>query len=236
MLDWIYPSRCGVCQMPLRDGRALCADCGSALPRLKEPFCERCGEPFDGEIEQAFKCPNCSGITFAFEFARPALKWDDATRLLIHDLKYKRAMHQAADLGRLAVEALGDPRFADALAAGWPLVPVPLFRRRLQWRHFNQAEEIARVVGRLTGLRVLMALSRVRDTQTQTMLSRKERLANLVGAFCPTAKGSRWLSARPPGAILVDDVLTTGSTVQACAAVLRKSGCRRVQVLTVMRG
>ncbi|MCU0782145.1 MAG: ComF family protein [Akkermansiaceae bacterium] len=236
LLDWVYPPRCGVCEEPLTGGRALCDDCGSALPRLAEPFCERCGEPFDGELSGPFECPNCSGLDLAFEFARPAMKWDGDTRQLIHDLKYKRALHHAAELGRLAAEALGDPRFADALAGHWPLVPVPLFRGRLQWRHFNQAEEIARVVGGLTGLRTLRALARVRDTGTQTQLNRKERLRNLAGAFRPTARGRRWLASRPPGAILVDDVLTTGSTVHACAKVLRKSGCERVQVLTVMRG
>lgn len=236
LLDWVYPARCGVCDEPLTGARALCDDCGAALPRLAEPFCERCGEPFDGALEGPFKCPNCTGLVFAFEFARPAMKWDGDTRQLIHDLKYRRAMHHAPDLGRLAAEALGDPRFADALAGRWPLVPVPLYRRRLQWRHFNQAEEIARAVGQLTGLRTLKALARVRNTQTQTRLTRKERLHNLSGAFRPTAPGRRWLAAGPPGAILVDDVLTTGATVQACAEALRQGGCQRVQVLTVMRG
>jgi len=163
------------------------------------------------------------------------MQWSDGTRELIHQLKYHRAIHLAAELGRFAAEALDDPRFADALTGGWPLVPVPLHRHRLLHRHFNQAAEIARVAGARAGLPVVAALKRIRRTDTQTRLSRKERLHNLTGAFAVSAAGRRWL-ARAGGMIVVDDVLTTGSTVEACAATLKAAGCKRVQVLTVMRG
>jgi ComF family protein len=206
------------------------------LPRLEAPFCERCGEPFGGLIEGDFRCPNCCGLDFSFEFARAAMVWDEGTRELVHGLKYRRAIHFAEELGRLAVEALADVRFDTARACGWPLVPVPLHRSRLQHRFFNQAGEIARVLGRHAGLPVVVALKRIRRTDTQTKLGRKERLENLQGAFAVTRAGRRLVADRTTGVVLVDDVFTTGSTVEACAATLRKAGFQRIQVVTVMRG
>lgn len=161
---------------------------------------------------------------------------DERTLAMIHRLKYARELHLAEELGRLATGAFTDERLAKPLAEKWPLVPVPLHRRRFQERHFNQAEEIARVVSRLSGLPLLPALARVRPTEHQTILSRAERMQNLLDAFSVTAAGKRHLSEKRPGAVLVDDVLTTGSTVHECAKVLRRAGFRKVAVITVMRG
>jgi competence protein ComFC len=235
-LDFLYPPSCALCDCNLTHGAALCGSCEAGLPRLAEPFCMRCGEMFHGEIDDAFECPNCHKVRFAFQFARPAMVRDESTLELVHRLKYGRQIHLAEPLGNLAFEAFKDPRLAVARDGGWPLVPVPLHPRRLRDRHFNQAAEIARVVGRLAGLPVIEALRRVRETDTQTRLSRKQRMENLRGAFEVSRGGRKWLDGRPPGAVIVDDVLTTGSTVNACARVLRRAGLRRLVVVTVMRG
>lgn len=237
LLDLVYTPQCELCGRVLRDARSLCDSCDRQLPRLTPPFCGKCGEPFDGRIAGEFQCPNCGELEFAFGFARPALQRDEGTRQLIHQLKYGRAIHLAAELGRLAAEAFSDERLQSALADNWPLVPVPLHRSRFQHRTFNQAAEIARVVAQHTGLPLLAALKRIRRTDTQALLGRKARLGNLHGAFALTPAGRRHLASRPAGGlILVDDVLTTGSTVEACAAALRQAGCKTVLVVTVMRG
>jgi ComF family protein len=236
VLDLLYPPACALCAEPLKRGASLCGGCAAGLPRLAEPFCRKCGEAFPGKIDGPFDCPNCHTLSFAFQFARPALIRDDATLDLIHRLKYGRQIHLAGALGWLASEAFQDPRLATALRGGWPLIPVPLHGKRLRHRHFNQAAEIARVIGRHTGLPLIEALKRIRPTDTQTQLSRKQRMANLRGAFELSRSGRRWLDGRPKGAVLVDDVLTTGSTVNECARVLKRAGLRRVLVVTVMRG
>lgn len=237
LLDFVYTPQCALCGMVLQDGRSLCDTCDRDLPRLTAPFCAKCAEPFHGRIDGEFQCHNCGELDFSFGFARAAMLRDDRTRALVHQLKYGRAIHLAAELGRLAAEAFADERLHPALDAGWPLVPVPLHRSRLQHRNFNQAAEIARVVSKLTGLPLLSALKRIRRTDTQTRLGRKERLLNLHGAFAVTAAGRSHLASNPAiGVILIDDVLTTGSTVDACAATLRRAGCRSVLVVTVMRG
>jgi competence protein ComFC len=235
-LDTLYPAQCALCEVELSHGRALCDACGDDLPRLCEPFCESCGEAFPGKIVGPFECPNCAGMKFAFEFARPAMVCETRTLDLIHRLKYQRQIHLADVLAALAAEAFGDPRLERALAERWPLVPVPLHHSRLRQRHFNQAGEIARVLSDRLGLPVLHALRRLRRTDTQTLLGRKRRMENLRGAFGVTRHTARWLDGGTRGAVLVDDVLTTGSTVNECAKTLLKSGFSRVQVVTVMRG
>ena len=156
---------------------------------------------------------------------------------LIHRFKYLREIHLANDLGRIAAEAFEDKRLTDAQRGAWPLLPVPLHRSRQRKRHFNQAAEIARVIGREKGLPVLPLLKRIRSTGSQTKLSREQRRKNLSGAFELTSRGRRWLELdEPMGVVLVDDVLTTGATVEACTKVLHQAGVDQVAVVTVMRG
>lgn len=236
LLDLLYPASCAVCGEGLVHGNSLCGPCGADLPRLTEPFCQSCGEMFEGIIEGPFDCPNCSELSFAFEFARPAMVRDERTLDLIHRLKYGREIHLARELGTLAAEAFMDPRLLPALDGGWPLIPVPLHRQRLRHRHFNQAGEIARVISQHVDLPVLRGLKRKRPTNTQTLLTRKQRLENLRNAFEPTSQARRCIATSPQGAVLIDDVLTTGSTVHECAKVLRRAGFRKVFVVTVMRG
>jgi ComF family protein len=236
VLDLIYPPSCALCSEGLRDGRSLCSPCRESLPRLTAPFCSVCGEGFDGLIDGVFECPNCRDLSFAFEFARPALFYDERAMGLIHRLKYSREVHVARELGALAAEAFEDPRLAEARSGNWPLIPVPLHRSRFQHRHFNQSAEIARVLAMATGLPMLKALKRIRRTETQTRLSRSQRLANLRAAFSLTGAGLKFSATKPSGAVLIDDVFTTGSTVHECARVLRRGGVQKVVVVTVMRG
>jgi competence protein ComFC len=191
---------------------------------------------FPGEIQGPFSCPNCRDLKFAFEFARPAMVRDERTLDLVHRLKYGREVHLSVKFGSFVAEALADPRFAPALHGKWPLVPVPLHRKRARKRHFNQAAEISLAASNTCGLPVLHGLRRTRATKTQTSLNRKQRMENLRGAFRISNSGRRWIDRSPGGAILVDDVLTTGSTVDECAKTLRRAGFREVFVVTVMRG
>lgn len=241
MIDLVYPSLCDICGDGLAGGRALCERCSSTMRRIVAPFCDVCGEGFHGKIDSAFDCPNCREISFHFEFARAAMDRSDEILDMVHRFKYGREIHLARELGALACGAFEDRRLAIAREQKWPLVPVPLHWRRQRDRQFNQAEEIAKFVGEKMGLIVVKRLKRVRRTQTQTSLSRKQRMENLKGAFA-IRRGLFSDKSNPigkeytPGVILVDDVFTTGSTVDECAKVLRKAGAGRVVVLTVMRG
>ncbi|MEY3394308.1 MAG: hypothetical protein RL346_544 [Verrucomicrobiota bacterium] len=238
-VDGLYPPVCELCGEGLSHGRALCTTCVAGLPRINPPFCETCGESFAGQIDGAFDCPNCKEISFHFEFALAAMDRCGPTLELVHRLKYGREIHLAAELGNLAADVFSDRRYRIALLEQWILVPVPLHRSRLRSRQFNQAEEIARVIAKRCELPLANILKRVRQTGTQTRLTRRQRMENLNKAFAVRRGWSGRNSAllkQARGVVLIDDVFTTGSTVDACARVLRKAGVGRVAVISVVRG
>jgi competence protein ComFC len=236
VLDFIYPPACELCHSPLRGGRHLCEPCRTGLPRIRAPFCDHCGEIFDGNISSSFVCPNCQSLRYSFRFARPVLDCSNQARELIHGLKYQKNLYLARELARLATEAFADPRLQPALQERWTLVPVPLHRAREQQRFYNQSHEIARHLGAFLQLPVVTALARIRATPTQTRLSRRQRLKNLQGAIQLTRQGKALDPKETPGIILIDDVFTTGATVQECAKILSQNQHENVVVVTVMRG
>ncbi len=233
ILDYIYPARCQLCETSLAYGRHLCPTCIAKLTCVSPPFCERCGECFDGVITQTFQCPNCNNLKFAFEFARAGLQNKGEARRLIHDFKYLRHVHLARELGQLAALALDDPRFTPYLNDGF-FTPVPLYWKRQRMRQFNQSSLIARQLGLLTQTPVINAIRRIRHTETQTRFNRDKRLINLKHAFQVNSRHVKKLQNK--SIILVDDVFTTGSTAHECSKVLLQAGAKRVAVVTVLRG
>jgi ComF family protein len=184
--------------------------------------------PFDGDISHSFQCENCAGEDFGFRFARSAVTANAMILDIIHRYKYNHALwfepFLADLLARQAKPALAGEK--------WDLVvPVPLHPLKLRQREFNQAERLARGLGCALNLPVnTRAVRRVQFTETQTVLSRPERAANVSGAFAARDElhGER--------VILVDDVMTTGATTSACARALRQAGAGDVCVWTVARG
>lgn len=233
-LDLLYPSVCELCQTSLDRGGAICLSCANLIPRVRSPFCEACGESFDGSINDHFQCQNCQGINHDFDFARASLKGLSTAFDLVHRLKYRRQFFLARDLARFLDETIQeDERFLDYSDA--LLVPVPLHWRRQQWRHGNQAVELARELAPLCGLELSPSLVRKRSTQTQTKLTRKQRLSNLRGAFGIRKRDLSRLQDRD--VILIDDVFTTGATTHECSRILKRTaGVSKVAVLTLVRG
>lgn len=237
LLDLLYPSVCFSCGIGLKGGRSLCGDCAGRIRRLREPFCLRCGEEFEGLVEGGEVCVNCRGQDWDFDFARPAASCGGLVREMLHAFKYGRRVDLGLELAEVAAGVVGeDGRVAAAVGAGWPLVPVPLHGARERWRYFNQAEELARWLSPKWGLPVWRILERVRATGSQAKRGRGERLRSLAGAFRLREDRLGALGGWKGGVVLVDDVLTTGATADACARVLRAGGCQNVVVVTVMRG
>lgn len=224
-----YPAHCAHCGVSLRGEADFCDDCAVAIERVTPPACGVCSQPFHGKMGE-FECPNCAGERFSFEFAVCVVRSRGPVRELLHRLKYGREIWIARVLGELMLAGLNDDRLAgrgiDAL------VPVPLHAVRLREREFNQSALIARHVSKRTGIPVADALNRVRPTGTQTRLDRRERMQNLRNAFAPRKN----VAVKDKSLLLVDDVLTTGSTLDACASVLLEQGAASVCALTVARG
>lgn len=234
-LQFLLPSRCAVCQDTLRVGSrsVVCGGCWSRVRFLAPPFCPRCGRPFGGRPvahPPSHLCQDCRSRHPRYLLARSALLYDrdDPLREVLLLFKHGRRDALGRHLGRLMAERattlFGQPS-VDAV------VPVPLHRQRERERGFNQSEILASVVARSSRLPVLRkALIRIRSTLPQTGKPR-ERARNVRGAFAvgnPEMVKERIL-------LLVDDVLTTGATVNECAKVLMKAGARGVLVYTLAR-
>ena len=234
ILDFIYPAHCQLCEHSLTHGQHLCQSCSDSLNYTAAPFCQLCGECYDGEITTDFVCPNCNNLNLDFEFARAPLHADGLGISLLHDFKYSRQIHLSHELAKLLETGLGDdPRFRPYLDGGI-LVPVPLHWSRLRKRKFNQAEEMARCLGKRTGLRCMNVLKRRRNTASQTRFSRSMRLENLRDAFELRPRQRNQVKGRR--VILVDDIFTTGSTANECTKMMLKHGAHSVAVLTLLRG
>ena len=223
-LNLLWPAHCTACDATLAADHALsrfCPDCTASLSPVTSPFCAICCEPFTGAIANDFTCPNCMGQPQHYAFAVAAFMSRGPIRAAIHHFKYGRRIALRLPLASLLLNALNDPRIA--ARKDWILVPVPLHPRRLREREFNQSAELANSLSSLSGLPVVNALRR------------EDRLLNLKSAFDLRWRAARHTSNRP--ILLVDDVLTTGSTANACAAILKQKGAAQtVAVLTVARG
>ena len=225
-----FPPHCAACRVATEPGIHLCADCGKSAQVIERPFCERCSQPFDGAITQQFTCSNCADREIHFECAVAAYLSRGIVRDFIHAFKYNHQFHLRRPLADWLAHTLDDARIASRPFDAF--VPVPLHHVRFREREFNQAAELATLVSQRCGIPVLHALKRTRYTSTQTKLDRAERMENLRGAF--RVRHTARVKAR--NIVLVDDVFTTGSTVEECSRELLRAGAASVRVITVARG
>lgn len=201
----------------------------SRIAFLEAPVCDGCGVPFAYDPGFGARCAGCEARPPAFDQARAACLYDEHSRELI--LKLKHA--DRPDLGRLFARWLSRAA-AELIADADAIAPVPLHRARLFRRRYNQAAEIARPLARFTGLRYLPdVLVRARATDSQGGKSGRGRRVNVKGAFAAPASRRRHVEGRR--VLLVDDVLTTGATAEACARALKAAGAASVTVAVVAR-
>lgn len=235
-LHMVFPSPCRVCHRPLDAARRslICGRCWRQVRPVPQPFCPRCGRPFASpralEESPGHLCGACREQPPAFVMARAATLYeaDGAMRQAILLFKYGGRPALCRPLGRLMAEAAGglfEPREFDLL------IPVPLHPQREHARGFNQAALLAKEVGSAWGLRVRSRLlRRVRATETQSG-GRREREENVGGAF----RVARPDQVEGRRLLLIDDVLTTGATVNECAKTLLAAGAAEVAVYTLAR-
>lgn len=231
-LGFVYPEVCQICshEHAAANEGFVCGACRQKAQVVKPPFCERCGLPFSGDISTKFTCSNCHEMELHFSSARSAVLSEGVVREIIHRYKYRQGIWFEPYLGELLVRQAG----AVVAQEGWNMiVPVPLHPARQREREFNQAERLAGYLARSAQIPVNSSLlRRIEPTTTQTRLNRKERAENMRRAFSMQPK--RKLNGER--VVVVDDVLTTGATTNACARILLKAGAREVCVWTVARG
>jgi len=230
-LDLLLPPRCAACDNPVSVQGQFCATCFARTNLIGAPLCDRCGVPF-ASVEQggeAALCPKCREHPPLFRQARAALRYDEHARGLILPLKHGDRVELASILAPMMVRA-----GAALLERAEVLVPVPLHRRRLFERKYNQAAVLAFAIGRLARRPVVAdALVRVRRTAPLDEKSPEERAREVAGSFRVRPSAVVRIAART--VLLIDDVMTSGATADACAAVLREAGAAAVDVLVAAR-
>jgi predicted amidophosphoribosyltransferase len=216
LLDVLLPRRCTVCSA---GGHILCAACRAALPRIRPPLCACCGAPTAWPVA---RCRECSGRRLSFVLARAAAAYEGHTRLVVTAWKERGVRLLARDAAAVVAERL-EPPSVDALTF------VPADRGRRLDRGHHPAEQLARELGRVWALPCAPLLRRRGPARRQRGLALAERRRNVRGGFVAAELG-------PARRIcVVDDVYTSGATVDAAAAALRGAGAERVEVVTFAR-
>ncbi len=226
-----FPHKCPGC------GRAgselVCPDCERKIREISEPYCRRCGIPLPPGINAAADCGWCREQEIYFDAARSALNYQSPVREIVMRFKFHRSYGMGRYLrGRLARRATTGVDIFDIFGDVDFIVPVPLHPRRRIWRGFNQSQYLAEEAARIWDKRIENCLLRIKNTRPQSLLSPKERRKNVSGAF--RLKGRA--DVKDKTVLLIDDVMTTGATVNECSRVLKEGGAARVVVLTLARG
>jgi ComF family protein len=228
-LDLALPPLCPACREPVGGGEGLCAACWSKLSAIEPPYCERLGIPFTYDPGPGILSMQAIADPPAYARARAAVRYDEIARILVHSLKYGDRLDLAPVMGRWMARA-----GKALLGEGALLVPVPLHWRRLWARRFNQSAELAKSVSQASGLPIAHdVLRRVKATAQQVGLSKSERAENVQGAFRVPPDGKTRLRGRH--VVLIDDVLTSGATADACARALLRGGAASVDALVFAR-
>ena len=231
LLDLLFPPLCHVCKafIPKAGDLLICAGCLSKIPFVASPLCTVCGSPFATEAGVDHTCGACI-IHQPIHICRSATVFEGPVQELIHRFKYGSRVHLCQPLGVLTATTLAP--FCSQAAPDL-IIPVPLHRKRLRQRGFNQSQLIGEVLEKKWKVPLEIGnLRRVRWTEPQTTLDAHERVTNVRGAFA--VREPKRLEGKR--VLLVDDVLTTGSTMRACAEALREAGVAALFAVTVARG
>jgi len=221
-----YPKhiKCICCKAEIANQNVydMCEECYSSLPFIKTHFCNRCGLQFEKDGQGV--CLNCKANNFYFDFARATLNFDSSVVKIIHKLKYARYKFLAEPLAYFLYDTL--------LSQNWKIdliCYVPLFTKREKERGYNQSRELAQHLSKLTNIQLCHDIERIRDTPTQTQLSRHERQENVKDCFkLISPKQFKDLNI-----LLIDDVFTSGSTTNEISKLFKKYETNKVYVLTV---
>jgi len=229
ILNFLFPPQCLICNTVVPTNGTLCLTCWQQVAFITEPYCECCGHPFDFSIGKDALCAECLRERPPYGRARAVFRYNEHSRALILKLKYADQLHLAAVYGTW----LGN--FGKELVAvSDMIVPVPMHYWRFIGRRYNQAALLGRALSKHCQLPLLPdGLKRIRATQPQPGLTRKQRLENVKGAFIVHPRHAGTIKGKT--VLLIDDVMTTSATLHECTQALLKAGAMQVNVLTLAK-
>ena len=229
LLNLLFPPQCLNCDARVPTHGTLCQPCWQQIQFISDPMCDCCGLPFDYDIGSNALCAQCMQARPPYAHARAAFRYDEHSRKLVTRLKYSDQTQLANIYGAWLAKA-----GADLLTGSDIIIPVPLHYFRFVGRRFNQSALLAQAVSKKTGVKnINNALKRIRHTTPQTGLTKAQRKDNVKGAFIVNPRYAD--SIKGKNILLIDDVLTTGSTIEQCSKILLKAGAMQVNVLTLAR-
>jgi ComF family protein len=228
LLDTFFPPQCLTCGEKISNADNLCPSCWKHITFISKPYCNICCVPFPVSMKEKI-CPFCQDELPIYNVARSAVKFDEFTARIVHALKYNDHTELAPAIARLIVNA-----GAEVIKMANYITPVPLHLGKLRQRKYNQAQLLAKFISRFTGIAVVPdLLIRTKDIPSQSGLNRKQRIANVYGAFKVNQDNAHMIKGS--NIIIVDDVITTGATLNECARCLLAAGSGQIYGLSFAR-
>lgn len=232
ILQILFPKTCPICGDILEKGREICPECKQRLIYIREPKCKKCGKPFDKreyDSQTREYCGDCTKLPHSYEHGMAVFRYNEEIRESIFRFKYHNQRTYADFYGKEMAKSYG--RYIQSLGIE-VIIPVPLSKKKRRNRGFNQAELMANICGKQLGIPVDCGkLLRFRDTVPQKELNHIERRKNLKNAFIIEKNDVKYKKI-----LLVDDIYTTGSTIDACAEMLRQDGAEKVYFISLSIG
>jgi ComF family protein len=224
----IFPAKCVICNSLTAEVMSLCTDCWKNIEFITDPQCGLCGFPFDFDMGEGILCATCNCTSPFFDKALSIFKYSNYSKSLILKLKYNDQLHIAHFLAKLISERLHN------LYEYRVIIPVPLHVKKMRKRLFNQSAIIASHVAKISKLDFLPnSLIKKRNDTPQNKLNRERRKTNILNSFSVAEESKKFIQGK--NIILIDDVYTTGSTVNECSKTLKKAGCGKILVATAAR-
>jgi ComF family protein len=229
VFDFLFSDLCYLCRSERRrEGGKVCGDCERRLEFVRDPKCVVCGRPFFGEAEVSHTCGECIKEKRHYGKARSVFVYDDIVRRKIIEYKFLRNVTLSKVFGDYVLDYINDELSNDYDM----IIPVPLHKKRLKERYFNQALLLVTDSEKRNQIRVdKYSLKRIRYTKPQVLVRDSERAKNVKGAFIVDSAGS----IEGKRVLVVDDIFTTGATVNECSKVLKEAGAKSVDVLTLAK-
>lgn len=224
--EYILPRRCFACSEFIQGEGGFCGSCWQKFNFITYPFCVKCGREFEIRTAEGYnECLGCISSPPSFDRARSIFKFDENSKNIIHAFKYYDKTTLATHFAKMLCE-----RYADEISGTSMIIPVPMYRFKRLFRMYNPPQIIAEAMGKKAKIQVVSdLLTKVKWTKSQTSLTRKARIANISSSI-GIHDGNRVKGKR---VILVDDVITTGTTINHCAKILKKAGAKEVIAMSI---